>query len=248
MSEIHLGMIVRNEYEVLGSFLKAIDGLPFGLKVAHDQGSSDHTVRMLVDGRFNVAKRVWPGSFAEARNRLVHAFEGIGAPGWVLMLDADEAISSQSFFNLQRLLRGFRRLHPYQPFFQQDYDADAVAVARINLIRYKGEMYQEIGNWPDFQARCVRINSGVTFTKSVHEELRDGRVCYETSIIIHHYGWLKSPADCWRRSQNYENMKAGLPEVEEIPEWAQKMTSDEFFEKMSERHKFIPFHGEHPWM
>ncbi len=85
---LSLCMIVRDEEEILPSFLAHARGLWDEL-VAVDTGSRDRTIEILAGAGARVIERPWQGDFAAARNASLDAASG----AWVVVLDADEMVS-----------------------------------------------------------------------------------------------------------------------------------------------------------
>jgi len=82
---LSLCMIVRDEAELLPTFLAATEGL-WDEFIAVDTGSNDATPRLLEASGARVVHRAWADDFARARNTSLAEATG----RWILVLDADE--------------------------------------------------------------------------------------------------------------------------------------------------------------
>lgn len=218
--------------------LRLTQSLPFvdcfQTRIALDTGSTDRTIEILRDRGWLVFEKPWQEDYSLARNQLLEFTEKLQkpiyeSPRWMLMLDADEAIKDHDFLYL----------------WPQCLSApvDLLVLPRINLAG-RGDV-QEVGSYPDAQARCIRIGSPVRFSLAVHEVANFPSKIVE-QVEIFHYGWCKPLAENWLRSHNYRMIAEGNPTLDEAPEWVKKISGKEYWEDMSKRHKFAPFDKNHP--
>jgi tetratricopeptide (TPR) repeat protein len=169
MVELSLCMIVKNEARYLPRFFAA--HLPFvDEAIVVDTGSVDETHAIVRSHGVKLKKLKFSGNFAEARNYALSLARG----RWVLVLDADELLTSADFTQLRRLLR----VGPRQP----------IGLRRFNYLRN--------GWFTDFDLVRVFPNDGEfehrggIFEKVVSR----GKSCADSvavNVSIHHLGFLK---------------------------------------------------------
>jgi tetratricopeptide (TPR) repeat protein len=92
-------LIVQNEEEFLGNCLDSLRGLAEQLIVI-DTGSTDQTIEIAKNRGAEVHNFLWSDDFSAARNAALAKATG----DWVLMIDADEELSSESHAPLQAML------------------------------------------------------------------------------------------------------------------------------------------------
>ena len=97
---LSLSMIVRNEEARLAGCLESVRGFVDEMVVV-DTGSNDGTIAIAEAAGARVEQIPWPGDFAPARNTALEFLTG----DWVLVLDADEQLRSDSIPELKRLMR-----------------------------------------------------------------------------------------------------------------------------------------------
>mgnify|MGYP001581330856 CR=1 FL=1 len=208
---------------------------------ALDTGSTDGTMDLLSNNGWKVHERPFSGDYAEARNQLLLIARGFANPeDWMLMLDADEVMYPEDFEKLKKLCDRTSK--------------SLITLPRINLV---GDgTWQEIGSYPDKQARCIRIWSSVHYRNPVHEcAFRRGSSKsvaaengdeFASDLHLWHYGWTKPPQDIWLRSHNYKMITEGKPLLTEIPDWVKNMTDLEFWEDIRKQHQIVKFDKPHP--
>ena len=96
---LSLSMIVRNEEARLAGCLESVRGFVDEMVVV-DTGSNDGTIAIAEAAGARVEQIPWPGDFAPARNTALEFLTG----DWVLVLDADEQLRSDSIPELKRLM------------------------------------------------------------------------------------------------------------------------------------------------
>jgi glycosyltransferase involved in cell wall biosynthesis len=218
-------MIVRDEAEMLARTLPVQAGI-FQRRLALDTGSTDSTVAALLFKSFSVAHYQWTNDYSAARNYLLAAASDM--PGWLLQLDADEAMFPCDIIALDRLCATVTE--------------DVIALPRINLADAGRLVCTD--NAPDWQARCVRLGSSARWELPVHEVIKAAQ--YQAGgLPIYHYGFCKSPRSCWLRSHNYERIAAGEPTLTAAPDWVSN-DYDAWLLEMQKRHTFESFYGMHP--
>jgi len=218
-----LGLIVRNEAAMLGLTLP-VTAPSFFNRLALDTGSTDGTVALLKHHDFHVTRFTWTDDYSAARNTLLD----VDMPGWLLQLDADEAMFPCDVIALTKLCATVTE--------------DAIALPRVNLAD-SGRL-QCTDNAPDWQARCIRMGSTIRWELPVHEVIKAPQH-RAANIPIYHYGFCKPPRDCWLRSHNYTRIAAGQPTLTEAPGWVCN-DADLWLADMSKRHNFARFTGVHP--
>lgn len=231
-------MIVRNEEKILALTLRFAPEIE---RHALDTGSTDGTIDLLWKSGWKVHHHHFRGNYSESRNQLLMlARDYSGAEDWMLMLDADEVMYPEDFEKLKKLCDRTSK--------------SLITLPRINLV---GDgTWQEIGSYPDKQARCIRIWSSIQFRNPVHEcAFRRGSMKnvvsengdeFAEGLHIWHYGWCKSPSENWLRSENYRRIAAGEPTTENIPESIKSVTQEQFMEDIRKRHNIVRFDKAHP--
>lgn len=201
---IALGMIVRNEREILEKTLnyKALD---FDLRLAIDYMSNDYTVELLGSYGFQVTRQEWGGNYGNARNALIQFAEEQGAD-YLFMLDADEALFSKDIIKLKELAE-------HEP---------AITVPRVEFVRDYGTYEPAVA--PDFQCRFFRLNQDFYYKGKVHEMLtdKDGKVLIDRATVskdtpIYHYSRVGDKRRLALKFINYDRIQQKLPILTELP-------------------------------
>lgn len=236
-----LGIMARNEEAMLAKTLP-VNGHAAIHALALDTGSEDGTVALFKRHGFDVMTAQWVNDYSATRNLfLALARYRYDPEDWLLMLDADEAMFDADVDDLRKLCAFTSK--------------DLITLPRINLAGAQAQ-WQEVGSYPDKQARCIRLSASIEFRNRVHEvayRFGSSQPCtalgedlFLQNRHIYHYGWCKSPAENWLRSHNYVQMQQGLPLATEAPEWAKRMTDAEWIEQMRKHHAFVAFNKPHP--
>lgn len=191
---ISLCMIVRNEAQHLEQCLLSVQGMVSEIIIA-DTGSEDNS--MAIARRFGarVVSLPWEHDFSKARNHTLQ----LASYGWILVLDADEALADWKAEELERLLESERADGYFLPF-----------------IHYVGE---DAGceYTTDNVCRLFRNDSRICFRGSIHEEvassiwsLPGGHIAY-ARLTVHHYGYLDDELQRKNKaSRNLELIRAAL--------------------------------------
>lgn len=193
--KIALGMITRNERVILQKTL--IHALPFQHRYAIDFFSGDLTVELLGSFGFLVHSQEWVKNYAHARNILIQYAEEAGMDAMV-MLDADEAMTPRAIEQTKLLLETH----------------EAIAFPRIEFV--EDYHHYDPTLMPDYQVRAFRLNRGYYFKGKIHEALQ-GVEPVQSTILIHHYGKLKSPQECALKYINYDRLSKGMEPLEQLP-------------------------------
>jgi len=174
---LSLCMIVRDEEELLPSFLEHARGLWDEL-VAVDTGSRDRTREILAAAGARVVSRPWEGHFAAARNASLEVAKG----GWILVLDADEMVSP-AFVSSAR-------------FLLASAEAGAATLTLRNHLPH--------GHHKD--ARLLRLfhrHPSIRFRHAIHEDASEGVSAYLEKTarklahlegVVDHLGYVRSRA------------------------------------------------------
>lgn len=189
-SSVSLCMIVKNEEGSLARCLRSAKPVVHEMVVV-DTGSTDRTREIAMAFGARAFDFVWAEDFSKARN-----FSLMQASGdWILILDADEALSTKSHYEFQSLVR----VHHIRPtaysLRTRNYTYHASAVGWISN---QNEFPEEggLGWFPSDKVRLFPNDARIRFVNPVHElvepclrELNiEVRSC---SIPVHHFGKLQ---------------------------------------------------------
>jgi GT2 family glycosyltransferase/glycosyltransferase involved in cell wall biosynthesis/Flp pilus assembly protein TadD len=226
---ISLCMIVKNEQSRIGGCLKK-NGPIVDEIIVVDTGSTDRTKDIAKAFGAKVYDFEWTDNFSDARNFSISKASG----KWILILDADEVISSLDHESLKKLVK----IHPpsIPPLPRGDTegskggDGGLVAysfitrnyVMRTNISGWtanNGQYEEEAGTgW--FGGDKVRLfpNDGrIHFEDPIHERIDSslldaGIQIKHCDIPIHHYGMLDEKKTASKSEYYYELGKARLAE------------------------------------
>lgn len=185
-------ILAKNEEQNIGRALESVVRLADEIIVV-DTGSTDRTVEIAASFGARIVHHPWNDSFADARNAgLEHA-----TGDWVLMLDADEAVSKSMAEGLPRALR--------------DGSADAYMTIMTN--------YRE-GRPLDRSAvvRLFRNRPLYRYVGRIHESvmgsiLKQGGEIKTLRLVIEHYGYTAGEDDRkGRRERNVRLLETSLQE------------------------------------
>ena len=173
MTQLSLCMIVKNEEKSLPRCLGSVRDLVDEMVVL-DTGSSDRTVAVAQSFGARVYHFEWYNNFAVARNEALQYVQG----EWVLVLDADEVLTSDIVPSMQEAIA-----HPNHLV--------------INLVR------QEVGAVQSpysLVSRLFRRHPQVNFSRPYHAMIDDSaaellktephwQIVSLSPVAIHHYGY-----------------------------------------------------------
>jgi glycosyltransferase involved in cell wall biosynthesis len=163
---IGVAIIARNEADRIGRCLRSCAFADAVVVV--DSGSTDGTVRLCESLGARVIRHPWSGYAAQKQV----ALDAL-ATGWILNLDADEAVSPALSREIQQAVRRA--------------DAATAGFSMPRLSRYLGRWIRHGGWYPDRKTRLVRRGKGRWSGEALHEKLRvDGRVSPLASPLLHH--------------------------------------------------------------
>ncbi len=187
---IALCMIVKNEAQHMGRCLMSVHGLADEIIVV-DTGSDDSTRELAEVFGAQVYDFPWGDDFAAARNFSLSK----ASAGWVLVLDADEAISPQDHGAIRALARRRAGKPVVYNFVTRNYTDQVGAQGwTANDLHYRKES-RGLGWFPSIKVRLFPNHRQVQFEKPVHEYVegtleRIGAAIEHCAVPIHHYGRL----------------------------------------------------------
>ncbi|MBE3550750.1 MAG: glycosyl transferase, group 2 family protein [Brockia lithotrophica] len=150
---LSVAMIVRDEAEKLPRALTSVRDFADEIVVV-DTGSADDTSEIAAAHGAQVFSFPWRGSFAEARNASLERCRG----RWILVLDADEWLTTESGPALRELLEREKRTPC----------CEAYQVRIVNLV---ADAMGEPRRLAHFAVRLFRNNPAYRFTGRVHEQI-----------------------------------------------------------------------------
>jgi glycosyltransferase involved in cell wall biosynthesis len=207
-STLSLCMIVKNEEAYIAQCLSSVDPVVDEMIIV-DTGSTDRTRDIARVFGAQVHDFQWTHNFAEARNfSLTHAHGD-----WILVLDADEIISSKDRAALTDLIKKQKRLG--YSFITRNYTGN---VNTEGWVANNGEYLNEEaadGWFPSQKVRLFPRDPSIQFENHVHElvepSLRKGKIEIEKCRIpVHHYGRLDRKRDTVKEEAYYELGKVKL--------------------------------------
>lgn len=181
-------MIVKNEEENLERCLKSIESISSEIIIV-DTGSTDQTISIAKKFGAKIYHFEWNNNFSDARNFALSKV----TQKWVLIIDADESISSKDLEKINSLLKGPQNAYS---FVTRNY------VKFLNIegvIPCQGE-YEEEGDNPGWcsseKVRLFPWSDKIKFEGEVHElvekSLDNEKIeIKDTEVQIHHWGYLK---------------------------------------------------------
>jgi tetratricopeptide (TPR) repeat protein len=189
---LSVAILARDEEPTIGRAIDSASGVAFEVVVL-DTGSEDRTVEIAKAKGARVIHCAWESNFASARNRLIDACLG----DWVLMLDADEAISPE-----------FR-----ERWSTLDRSADGFVIP----VR---DMDQGVVRQHARAARLFRRDPRYRYEGRIHEEISPsivsaGGTVAEATLPIVHYGYTSS--EDMRKGRRGRNLALLLAEHEARP-------------------------------
>jgi|GEM_PF-1951082 tetratricopeptide (TPR) repeat protein len=185
---ISVCMIARDEEAHIGAALDSVKDLADEMIVV-DTGSADLTVPEARRRGARVFAAPWTNDFSEARNVALSK----ASCRWILVLDADECLSSADHGRIRDLVRGDERA-AYR-FEQRTYLGadDGFVCAKVDA---DDEMSRGAAAcFTDRQVRLFRNERFIRYACEIHENLEEslllaGHPVRESGIVVHHYGRL----------------------------------------------------------
>ncbi|MGQ9569633.1 MAG: glycosyltransferase [Thermodesulfovibrionales bacterium] len=209
-SSLSLCMIVKNEESYIAQCLLSVAPVVDEMIIV-DTGSTDRTKDIAKAFGAKVYDFHWTNNFAEARNYSLDHANG----DWILVLDADEVISSRDHRALTELIKK-KKMVGYS-FTTRNYTVNVNTEGWVpNDGRYEKE--EAADGW--FQSRKVRLfprDPRIMFENHVHELVepslrKAGIEIKRCDIPIHHYGRLNKERDILKEEIYYELGKTKLQE------------------------------------
>ena len=180
-------MIVKNEEQNLERCLKSVKDIATELIVV-DTGSSDNTIQIAKKYGALIYHFVWNNDFSKARN---YSLLKASQP-WILVLDADETISSNDIPKLKSLIEGSRK-NSYN-FVTRSYVNDYSVQDIVTTNDY--EEGKEYKGWcKSTKVRLFPNDKNIKFEGQIHElvekSLRKNKIqIVNTEVPVHHYGYI----------------------------------------------------------
>ena len=189
--KLSLCMIVKNEEKYLARCLKNAPPVVDEIVVI-DTGSTDRTKDIAEIFGAKVHNFTWKGDFSEARNFSLNFATG----DWILVLDADEVISSDDHEAIGKLVRR----NDVKPFAYSFVTRNYVKEMTVTgWTENKGRYREEAGTgwFPGEKVRLFPNDQRIRFENPVHELVEPslkqaGIRIKDCSVPIHHYGKLGS--------------------------------------------------------
>jgi glycosyltransferase involved in cell wall biosynthesis len=194
-------LIVKNEEKYLSDCLKSVQPIAKEIVIV-DTGSSDRTKEIALFFRAHVYDFVWEEDFSKARNFSLAKAHG----DWILVMDADELISSNDYDKLQQILNASQGQVIAYRIQTRNYTYQANTVGfRFNRDEYKEEA--GVGWYPSEKVRLFPNDPRIQFEYPVHELVEPSlKKCHipiqECPIAVHHYGPLNE-ANTLRKTKTY---------------------------------------------
>lgn len=198
---ISLCVIAKNEAHCIATMLQSTRGLVSEVVVV-DTGSTDGTQEIAAAFGARVEQFEWCDDFAAARN----ASLALATQPWVLVLDADEELSSGSSDVVPKLITATPRAYSLERYhFCTRPDAVSTAVVTPDMPGYAR------GARAYYKTHDIRLfpkTREIYFAGAVHESVEDS--LYSVGIswercpaVIYHYGHLVSDNRKWEKARQY---------------------------------------------
>lgn len=207
---LSLCMIVKNEEAYIAQCLLSVVPIVDEMIIV-DTGSTDRTKDIAKAFGAEVYDFQWTHNFAEARNFSLTKAHG----DWILVLDADERISSVDHKALTELIKK-KKMVGYS-FTTRNYTNNINTEGWVpNDGKYEREEVAD-GWFPSKKVRLFPRDPRILFENHVHELVepslrRAGIEIKKCDILIHHYGRLNKERDTLKEEMYYELGKAKLQE------------------------------------
>lgn len=187
-STLSLCMIVKNEEQHLARCLLSVKPAVDEMIVV-DTGSTDKTKDIARAYGARVFDFPWTDDFSAARNHSL----SLAAGDWILVLDADEVISSLDYTALDRIVRNKPAKPVAYSMVTRNYTNEVSAQGwTANDRRYRGEE-DGTGWFPSLKVRLFTKDERIRFRNPVHElveaSVQEAGIKIKASDIpVHHYG------------------------------------------------------------
>ena len=169
MPKLTLSMIVKNEEKYLRECLESVKDTVDEIVIV-DTGSEDKTVEIAKSYNARIFHFKWINDFSAARNFALSNSTG----NWILYLDADERLSSESVKKLKNLVE-----------INELIGVKCVVVSLDEKLGISQSMKY---------TRLFRNNSDIQFDGKVHEQIENSLIknnykIIDSEIIIYHQGY-----------------------------------------------------------
>lgn len=183
---LSLCMITKNEESVLKQCLLNVKDLVDEIIIV-DSHSTDATCDIAKEFNAKIIQHKWTNSFSDARNVGLR----YAKRSWILVLDADEIISSKDHNAIRSLLKAPEHVLGYL-FEQRDYTDDTTVFEWQPVSGKYTEEKNYTGYAPVKIIRLFRNHPKIYFTGAVHEGVDQsikelGGHINDSSIPIHHF-------------------------------------------------------------
>lgn len=213
---VSLCMIVKNEATNLGHCLMSVKSVVDEI-IAVDTGSSDDTKDIAGSFGAKIFDFAWTNNFSDARNFSLSKATG----KWILILDADEVISSSDHDLLkQSVMRADRENIAYN-LITRNYVADPNTVGWVQ--NDGSYITEEAGTgWVrGDKVRLFRNDTRIRFEYPMHERVepslsRHGIEIRHSDITVHHYGFLSKENFVSKSERYYALLKEHHHEDQEF--------------------------------
>jgi len=193
--------MIKNEEEFIGASLDSVLELPCEEILVFDTGSKDSSLSILKsfqakDKRIKTQKLEWTNHFSDARNHIAKKARG----EWILFVDGDEVLDAETRKGIEQAIQSKTTLA--FSLVQRNYTLDS---GQDQVIRFEGESLPGLKPFPkgplfytdNYMERLYKKTSGLLYEGRIHESLlpfcrRRGLPYEKLSLILHHYGRLKS--------------------------------------------------------
>jgi glycosyltransferase involved in cell wall biosynthesis len=189
MSTLSVCCLARNEESFLPKMLASVRDIADEIIVL-DTGSTDATIELARAFGARVETAEWNEDFGVMRNKLL----SYATKDWVLMLDADEQITSENTDRIQQALLK---------------QGKAYSCTILNVFPY--QIIKSL--LPMNSTRLFRRDIGLTYSERIHESVDNSLrkltlMPLQSEIEIHHYGFTEGKP--LRRLRNRRSFEAEL--------------------------------------
>lgn len=210
---VSLCMIVKNEEHLLPKCLSSLKPLVDEMIIV-DTGSTDHTMEIARIMGARVVEMTWQDDYSVARNLSLEQARG----NWILVMDADEVISSLDYEAFHKLIHENARKLTAFNIVTRNYSN------RMDEEGWRPNdgLYRQVemgGGWrPSDKVRLFTNDSRIRFEGHVHELvepslMRLGIGSVDTdNVWAHHYGYLD---DVRQKDKKEKYYRLGLKKLEE---------------------------------
>lgn len=157
-------LIVKDEEQMLAECLESLKGLVDRIEVC-DTGSSDRTIEIARSAGAHVIERLWPDSFAVARN---YVLDQCRDARYILSIDADERVVCSDPTAVRRYLATYSSEHAAFNIDMANLEPDGSEAMRfrsIKLFRADGAEYRGSVHEAVFSKSDDEPLSGATFSQ-----------------------------------------------------------------------------------